>query len=55
MASSISLSPITFRFLRAASKAASFKTFSRSAPEKPAVFLAIILKSTSSANFFFLE
>ena len=34
--------------------AASFKIFSKSAPEKPAVFLAIIFKSTSSANLFCL-
>ena len=40
--------------LLAANKAASFKIFSKSAPTNPAVFLAIVPKSTSSPNFFFL-
>ena len=38
----------------AANNAASFNTFSRSAPANPAVFFATIDKSTSSANLFFL-
>ena len=42
-------------FLLAAKSAASFNTFSRSAPENPDVFFAIVFKSTSSDIFFFLE
>ena len=53
MASSISFIPISLIFLLAASSAASFNTFSRSAPAKPDVFFAIVFRSTSSANFFF--
>ena len=48
-------STISSKFLLAASSAASFNTFSRSAPANPAVFFAINFKSTSSPSFFFLE
>ena len=54
IASSISFSVIySFSFL-AARSAASFKTFSRSAPANPAVFLATTSKDISSDNFLFL-
>ena len=45
---------ISCLFLLAANNEASFITFSRSAPEKPAVFFAITFKSTSSPSFFCL-
>ena len=54
IASSTSVILISGLFLLAANKAASFNTFSKSAPENPDVFFAIVFKSTSGANFFFL-
>ena len=53
-ASSISDASIFFLSRRAASKAASLSKFSKSAPTKPGVCLAIIFKSTSPANGLFL-
>ena len=49
-ASSISEASISFLSRRAANNAASFSKFAKSAPTKPGVCLAIIFKSTSSAN-----
>ncbi len=53
-ASSISEASIAFLLRRAANKAASLSKFSRSAPTKPGVCLAIILRSTSFASGLFL-
>ena len=50
LASSNSAMVITFLFKRAANNAASFNKLLKSAPVKPGVFLAIVFKSTSSAN-----
>ncbi len=50
VASSISSISIFFLLLRAATKAASFRRFSKSAPENPGVRCAIALKSTSSSK-----
>ena len=55
IASSTSCIFISVLFLLAAKSEASFITFSRSAPENPAVFFAIVFKSISSDIFFFLE
>ena len=49
-ASSTSLASIWVLLRRAATKAASFKTFSRSAPTNPGVSRATAFKSTSGAN-----
>ena len=53
-ASSISEASITDLLRRAATKAASFNTFSKSAPTKPGVCCATNFKSTSSAKGLFL-
>ena len=53
-ASSISDAVISVLLRRAATKAASFKTFSRSAPTKPGVWRATSFKSTSGAKGLFL-
>ena len=53
IASSISFVVTLSLFFLAASNAASFNKFSKSAPTNPGVFLATIFKSTSSANFLF--
>ena len=50
IASSMSLMVIILRLALAAKMAASFSTFSRSAPEKPGVLLAITFKSTSGCS-----
>ena len=47
MASSQSIISIKLLFLRAASSAASFSKFSRSAPEKPGVRFASVSRETS--------
>ena len=51
IASSSSERPIICLFSRTVKIAASFRTFSRSAPEKPGVLLARASRSTSSASF----
>ena len=53
-ASSISEASMTDLLRRAATKAASFRTFSKSAPTKPGVCWATNFKSTSSARGLFL-
>ena len=55
IASSRSFCVISTACRRAASSAASFRTFARSAPEKPAVAAAIRRKSTSEAKCLFFE
>ena len=55
MASSTSVDEITLRFSLAVKRAASFKTFAKSAPVNPGVLLAIAKRSRSFSKGLFLE